>query len=152
MSHNLHQYPVGCFVSTNSTNNQPSSSSSSTMLNAELTPDLTSYENACQSNPELQFFDSTLQHRTTTLINNIKVSVDKLGDGMESMLHSADFVIKEEDVEGVVVVDEMKTTVSMFAKTIDDKGRLPLANLCVNDLLLDKSILFILSVAITKRN
>ncbi|KAJ0469371.1 hypothetical protein HanRHA438_Chr14g0662531 [Helianthus annuus] len=54
-------------------------------------------------------------------LDNIKVLVDKLGADMESMLQSADFVIKEEDVEGVgVVVDEMKTTVSMFAKTIDD--------------------------------
>ncbi|KAJ0704163.1 hypothetical protein HanPI659440_Chr14g0559611 [Helianthus annuus] len=55
---------MGCFVSTNSTN------SSSTMSNADLT---SSYEDACQSDPELQSFDSTLQHQTTTLINNLAV-------------------------------------------------------------------------------
>ncbi|KAD0968775.1 hypothetical protein R6Q59_008260 [Mikania micrantha] len=78
---------MGCFVSTNSRNNPTlsSPSSSSSMSNAELNSDLTSYQDACQSDPELQSFDSTLQHRTTRVITNLAAGVEVRSLSLESL-------------------------------------------------------------------
>ncbi|KAI3794063.1 hypothetical protein L1987_36688 [Smallanthus sonchifolius] len=83
---------MGCFLSTNSSNNRTlsspsssSSSSSSSMSNAELSPDLTSYQDACQSDPDLQSFDSTLQDRTSRVITNLAVGVEVRSLSLDSL-------------------------------------------------------------------
>lgn len=54
-------------------------------------------------------------------LDNIKALVDKLGVEMEGLVRNAQFAINEEEEEAVgVAVDEMKTTVNDFAKTIDE--------------------------------
>ncbi|PWA92319.1 hypothetical protein CTI12_AA079820 [Artemisia annua] len=54
-------------------------------------------------------------------LDNIKALVDKLGVEMEGLVRNAQFAINEEEQEAVgVAVDEMKTTVNDFAKTIDE--------------------------------
>ncbi|KVI09014.1 UPF0496 protein 1-like [Cynara cardunculus var. scolymus] len=73
---------MGCFFSTNSTN-KPTSSPS--MSNSELNPDLTSYQEACRSDPELQSFDSTLQDRTTRVINTLAVGVEVRSLSLDSL-------------------------------------------------------------------
>ncbi|XP_076886494.1 UPF0496 protein 1-like [Bidens hawaiensis] len=73
---------MGCFVSTNSSHNHTlSPSSSSSMSNA----DLTSYQDACQSDPELQSFDTTLQHRTTRVITNLAVEPEPRSLSLNSL-------------------------------------------------------------------
>lgn len=54
-------------------------------------------------------------------LDNIKALVDKLGVEMEGLVQNAQFAIREEEEEAVVVaVEEMKKTVNEFAKTIDE--------------------------------
>ncbi|XP_071709445.1 UPF0496 protein 1-like [Rutidosis leptorrhynchoides] len=68
---------MGCFLSTTSDNNNPTlSPSSPTMSNSDLNPDLTSYQHACQSDPDLRSFDSTLQDRTTRVITTLAAGVE----------------------------------------------------------------------------
>ncbi|KAI3747940.1 hypothetical protein L6452_10693 [Arctium lappa] len=75
---------MGCIFSTNSTNN-PSPSPSPSMSNSELNPDLTSYQHDCQSDPELQSFDSTLQDRTTRVINTLAAGVQVRSLSLDSL-------------------------------------------------------------------
>ncbi|XP_052197101.1 UPF0496 protein 1-like [Diospyros lotus] len=44
-------------------------------IHSDIDGDLTSYEAACRLDPELQFFDSALQERTSRLINTLAVGV-----------------------------------------------------------------------------
>ncbi|KAJ6378722.1 hypothetical protein OIU78_028865 [Salix suchowensis] len=44
--------------------------------NSQLTADLSSYEDACKRDPELQSFDATLHERTNHVINNLAAGVE----------------------------------------------------------------------------
>ncbi|CAH1437527.1 unnamed protein product [Lactuca virosa] len=95
---------MGCIFSTNSTNNRASASlsaSSSSMSNSEHNPDLDSYQDACRTDPELQSFDSTLQDRTSRVINTLadgvevrSLSLDSLREVTGSLLDMNQEVVK----------------------------------------------------------
>ncbi|XP_071739040.1 UPF0496 protein At2g18630-like [Rutidosis leptorrhynchoides] len=54
-------------------------------------------------------------------LDKVKVHVDKLGEYMETMLKNVDFAINDKGQEAMgMVVDEMKSTMNVFAKTIGD--------------------------------
>ncbi|KAL3624126.1 hypothetical protein CASFOL_032942 [Castilleja foliolosa] len=64
----------------------PSSNPSSSHSAASLTSaDLSSYEAACRSDPDLRTFDSTLQARTSRAINSIAVGVDVRSLSLDSL-------------------------------------------------------------------
>ncbi|KAG8367019.1 hypothetical protein BUALT_Bualt16G0028800 [Buddleja alternifolia] len=81
---------------------QPPQTTSTPNLNPHSPPnptdaDLSSYEAACRSDPDLRTFDSTLHLRTTTAINSIAVgslSLDSLREVTESLLESNQEVVK----------------------------------------------------------
>ncbi|XP_076953939.1 UPF0496 protein At4g34320-like [Bidens hawaiensis] len=60
---------MGCVCSKHSVNNKtdPQTSSSSSSV-------LSSYQDACRSDPELQFLDSTFQNRTNRVINSLAIN------------------------------------------------------------------------------
>nr|XP_043618351.1 UPF0496 protein At4g34320-like [Erigeron canadensis] len=85
---------MGCIHSTpdsiNTHKNTISSSSSSSSNNPSLsklhlTPDLTSYQEACRSDPELQSFDSALQYKTSRVINSLAVGVEVRSLSLDSL-------------------------------------------------------------------
>nr|XP_043634278.1 UPF0496 protein At4g34320-like [Erigeron canadensis] len=79
---------MGCFLSTDSNKTKTlssKSSSSSSMSNSELNPDLTSYQDACQSDPELQSFDTALQDRTSRVINTLAAGVEVRSLSLDSL-------------------------------------------------------------------
>ncbi|KAL2552102.1 hypothetical protein Fot_05721 [Forsythia ovata] len=82
----------------------PARTTSNSNSNTEATPeeaDLSSYEAACQADPDLRTFDSTLQVRTSRAINSIAVglevrslSLDSLRDVTECLLEMNQEVVK----------------------------------------------------------
>ncbi|KAJ0431263.1 hypothetical protein HanIR_Chr17g0846481 [Helianthus annuus] len=68
---------MGCICSTSSSTHHHQPSSSHT---PSISPsDLTSYEHACRSDPDIQSFDSSLHYRTTRVINSPAVDAVPLG-------------------------------------------------------------------------
>ncbi|XP_024978486.1 UPF0496 protein At4g34320-like [Cynara cardunculus var. scolymus] len=83
---------MGCVFSTDSGNNgvhPPAGSSSSSGTHSTsklmLSPDLNSYQEACRSDPDLQSFDSTLQDRTTRVINSLAAGVEVRSLSLDSL-------------------------------------------------------------------
>lgn len=71
------------------------------MSNSEHNPDLDSYQDACQADPELRSFDSTLQDRTSRVINTLadgvevrSLSLDSLREVTGSLLDMNQQVVK----------------------------------------------------------
>ncbi|KAI3500571.1 hypothetical protein L2E82_19081 [Cichorium intybus] len=84
---------MGCVYSTDSgsrrTNPQTGSSSSSSgtpsISKLQLSPDLTSYQDACRSDPDLQSLDSSLQYRTSRVINSLAAGVEVRSLSLDSL-------------------------------------------------------------------
>ncbi|KAI3726216.1 hypothetical protein L1987_66013 [Smallanthus sonchifolius] len=80
---------MGCACSTASVNHQLTSSSSSSASQSisklHLSPDLTSYQHACRSDPDIQSFDSSLQYRTSRVINSLAVGVEVRSLSLDSL-------------------------------------------------------------------
>ncbi|KAJ8531019.1 hypothetical protein K7X08_025750 [Anisodus acutangulus] len=53
--------------------------------NCYVSPDLRSYQSACEEDPELQRFDSVLQARTSLALNSIAVNMDNRSLSLESL-------------------------------------------------------------------
>ncbi|KAB2597102.1 hypothetical protein D8674_000022 [Pyrus ussuriensis x Pyrus communis] len=53
-------------------------------------------------------------------LDNIRVLVDKFEIGIESLLHNADFAIREESVAVKLGIDEIKKKLDVFVETIDN--------------------------------
>ncbi|XP_059623732.1 UPF0496 protein 1-like [Cornus florida] len=53
--------------------------------NSQVTPDLSSYEAACWQDPDLRTFDSSLQQRTSRVINTLAVGVEVRSLSMDSL-------------------------------------------------------------------
>nr|GMD49803.1 UPF0496 protein 1-like [Ipomoea batatas] len=63
----------------------PSPSPPATTSNSDDSPDLTSYESACEEDPDLRAFDSALQARTTKAINSVAVTLDYRALSLDSL-------------------------------------------------------------------
>ncbi|KAL1829165.1 hypothetical protein DCAR_0208485 [Daucus carota subsp. sativus] len=90
---------MGCVLTKNSAVNSPESTST-------ILPDPASYEAACRLDPELRSFDSSVHHRTTTLLNSLSgsgsfdvqsVSLDSLLEVTKSLLEM------DQDVVSVIL-------------------------------------------------
>ncbi|KAK9067130.1 hypothetical protein SSX86_014455 [Deinandra increscens subsp. villosa] len=75
---------MGCVYSTDSVNHS-SSSGTPSISKLHLSPDLQSYQNACQSDPEIQSFDSSLQYRTSRVINSLAAGVEVRSLSLDSL-------------------------------------------------------------------
>ncbi|KAJ0535400.1 hypothetical protein HanIR_Chr09g0430271 [Helianthus annuus] len=68
---------MGCICSTSSSTHHHQTSSTSSSHTPSISPsDLTSYEHACRSDPDIRSFDSSLHYRTTRVINSLAVDVE----------------------------------------------------------------------------
>lgn len=56
-----------------------------TSSNSDISPDLSSYQSACEEDPELQRFDSALQARTSLALNSIAVNMDPRSLSLDSL-------------------------------------------------------------------
>ncbi|KAI4386736.1 hypothetical protein MLD38_004643 [Melastoma candidum] len=74
---------------------------------AEYFPDLTSYEEACKTDPELQAFDNTLHERTSRVINSLAVGVEVRSLSLDS-LREVTTSLLEMNQEVVKVILECK--------------------------------------------
>uniref|UniRef100_A0A5B7AL64 Uncharacterized protein n=1 Tax=Davidia involucrata TaxID=16924 RepID=A0A5B7AL64_DAVIN len=75
--------------------------------NIRVTPDLSSYEAACRLDPDLQSFDSTLQERTSRVINTLAVGVEVRSLSLDS-LREVTGCLLEMNQEVVKVILECK--------------------------------------------
>ncbi|KAL7603506.1 hypothetical protein Lser_V15G20451 [Lactuca serriola] len=84
---------MGCVYSSesgSSRTNLPTGSSSSSsgtpsISKLQLSPDLTSYQDACRSDPDLQSLDSSLQYRTSRVINSLATGVEVRSLSLDSL-------------------------------------------------------------------
>ncbi|XP_076888424.1 UPF0496 protein At4g34320-like [Bidens hawaiensis] len=77
---------MGCICSTYSINHTtPTPSPSSSISTLNLTPDLTSYQHACRSDPDIQSLDSSLQYQTTRVINSLATGVEVRSLSLDSL-------------------------------------------------------------------
>ncbi|XP_076930842.1 UPF0496 protein At4g34320-like [Bidens hawaiensis] len=78
---------MGSICSTDSINHHSTSSSSNTpsISTLHLTSDLTSYQHACRSDPDIQSLDSSLQYRTTRVINSLAAGVEVRSLSLDSL-------------------------------------------------------------------
>ncbi|KAM3394842.1 protein 1 isoform X1 [Capsicum galapagoense] len=68
-----------------STGRSPSPSNPESSSNSDVSPDLSSYQTACEEDPELQRFDSALQARASLALNSIAVNTDYRSLSLESL-------------------------------------------------------------------
>ncbi|KAL6993630.1 hypothetical protein U1Q18_011742 [Sarracenia purpurea var. burkii] len=75
------QFSRGNEESSNERTNPPTGLNS----DSQVTPDLSSYEAECKSDPDVQSFDTTLQERTSRVINTLAVGVEVRSLSLDSL-------------------------------------------------------------------
>ncbi|XAR57867.1 hypothetical protein NMG60_11026151 [Bertholletia excelsa] len=76
----------------------------SNSVNSRLTPDLSSYAAACQLDPDLQSFDSTVQERTSRVISSLAADADVRSLSLDSLWQVTGCLAEtNEDVVNVIL-------------------------------------------------
>ncbi|XP_057498609.1 UPF0496 protein 1-like [Actinidia eriantha] len=81
-----------------------SHNSAQSSSNSPLIPDLSSYELACQLDPELRSFDSSLQQRTSRVISTLAVGVEVRSLSLDSLREVTDCLLEmNQEVVNVIL-------------------------------------------------
>ncbi|KAL8118533.1 UPF0496 protein 1-like [Apium graveolens] len=90
---------MGCYLSTQSSLNSSQLSDSN-----PTNPDLSSYQAACEVDPELRSFDASVHHRTSRLLTTLSAGVEVKSVSLDSLRHVTEtFLEIDQDVVNVIL-------------------------------------------------